>query len=78
MEQSKIVDTLETYQRLGWFFLKMINRQIPQVQKFISELLEFHKYTFDPDYYRLSCFWQIHVLFTYFDESMASKRVYKP
>ena len=44
---------------LGWFFLKMINRQITQVQKFISELFEFQKYTFDTDYYRLFCFWQI-------------------
>ena len=44
---------------LGWFFLQMINRQIPQVHQFISEFVEFHKYTFDTDYYRLFCFWQI-------------------
>ena len=43
----------------SWFFLKMITRQIPQVHQFISEFLEFHKYTFDTDYYRLFCFWQI-------------------
>ena len=59
----------------------MINRKIPQVLQFIREFYEFHKYTFDPDYYRLICFWHILffiVLFAYFDESMASKIVYKP
>ena len=44
---------------LGWFFLKMINRQITQVHKFISEFLELHKYSNGTDYYRLFCFWQI-------------------
>ena len=59
----------------------MINRQITQVQQFILELYEFQNYTFDPDYYRLFCFWQIlfcRVLFAYFDESMAGKIVCKP
>ena len=59
----------------------MINRKIPQVQQFNSEFLEFHKYAFDTDYYRLFCFWQIlflRVLFAYFDESMASNGVYEP
>ena len=59
----------------------MITRQIPQVRKFILEFLEFQKFAFDTDYYRLFCFWQILffiVLFAYFDESMSSKRVYKP
>ena len=59
----------------------MINRQITQVHKFIWEFYEFQKYVFDTDYYRLFCFWQIlffRVLFAYFDESMASKVVYKP
>ena len=44
---------------LGWLFLQMINRQIAQVQKFILEFLGSQKYTFDPDYCRLFCFWQI-------------------
>ena len=59
----------------------MINRQIPQVHKIISELFEFYKYTFDTDYYRLFCFWQIlffYVLFAYFDESMSSIEGYEP
>ena len=66
---------------LGWFFLKKINRKIPQVHQFISEFLEFQKYTFDTDYYTLFYFWQFlffRVLFAYFDDSMASKIVYKP
>ena len=44
---------------LGLSILHMINRQFSQVQKFISEFFEFQKYTFDTDYYRLFCFWQI-------------------
>ena len=66
---------------LGLLFSKMINIQIPHVQQFISEFLEFQKYTFDPDYYRLFCFWQIlffYVLFAYFDESMSSIGGYEP
>ena len=43
----------------SWLFLHMITRQIPQVHQFISEFLEFQKYTFDTDYYRMFCFWQI-------------------
>ena len=37
--------------------------------------LEFQKYTFDTDYYRLFCFLTdsvFRVLFAYFDESMSS------
>ena len=58
----------------------MINRQIPHVHQVISEFLELHKYRFDRDYYRLFCFdrFFFRVLFAYFDESTASKRVYKP
>ena len=59
----------------------MINRQIPNVQQFISEFLELQKYTFDTDYYRLFCFWQIlffYVLFAYFDEFMSSIGGYEP
>ena len=59
----------------------MINRQIPHVHQFISE---FFVVTEVFETYRLlqtvlfltdSVF---RVLFAYFDESMASKRVYKP
>ena len=65
---------------LGWLFLQMINRQITQVQKFISEFLEFQNYMFDTDYYRLFCFLQImfSVLFAYFYESMSSIGGYEP
>ena len=59
----------------------MINRQITQVQKFISEFLELNKYSNDTDYYRLFCFRQIlffYVLFAYFDESMSSIGGYEP
>ena len=44
---------------LGWFFFKMINRQIPHVHQFISEFLELQKYSKVTDCYRLFCFWQI-------------------
>jgi len=66
---------------LGWLFLQMINMQIPHVHQFISEFLELQKYTFDTDYFRLFCFWQILfflMLFAYFDESMASIGGYEP
>ena len=71
---------------LGLLFLKMNNRQITHVHQFISEFSGLHKYTFDTDYYRLFCFWQIlfstdsvlYVLFAYFDESMASIGGYEP
>ena len=59
----------------------MITRQLPQVYQFILEFLEFQKYTFDTDYYRLFCFLQIlffYVLFAYFDESMSSIGGYEP
>ena len=59
----------------------MINGQMPQVQQFISELLELQKYTFDTDYNRLFCFWQIlffFVSFAYFDEPMSSIGGYEP
>ena len=44
-------------------------------------VLEFHKYTFDTDYYRLFCFLTdsvFYVLFAYFDESMSSIGGYEP
>ena len=44
-------------------------------------VLEFHKYTFDTDYYRLFCFLTdsvFYVLFAYFDASMASIKWYEP
>ena len=59
----------------------MTNRKIPHVQKFISEFLEFHKYTFDTDSLQTVLFLTdsvFRVLFAYFDESMGSKIVYKP
>ena len=59
----------------------MINRQITQVHQFILEFLEFQKYTFDTDYYRLFCFLTdsvFYVLFAYFDESMSSIGGYEP
>ena len=45
------------------------------------EVLEFHKYSKVTDLYRLFCFLTdsvFRVLFAYFDDSMASKIVYKP
>ena len=59
----------------------MINRQIPHVHQFISELLGLHKYTFDTDFFILLCFLTdsvFNVLFAYFDESMASIGEYEP
>ena len=59
----------------------MISRQIPQVHQFILEFLEFQKYFFDTDCYRLFCFLTdsvFRVLFAYFDESMASIGGYEP
>jgi hypothetical protein len=66
---------------LGWLFLQIINRQIPQVHKFISEFLELQKYSNDTDCYRLFCFFTdsvFRVLVAYFDESMASIGGYEP
>ena len=60
---------------LGRFFFQMINRQIPHVQRFVSEFLELQKYSKFTDCYRLFCFLTdsvFRVLFAYFDESMAS------
>ena len=66
---------------LGLLFLQMINRQIPHVHQFISELFRFTE-VFES--YRLlqtvlfltdSIF---HVLFAYFDESMSSIGGYEP
>ena len=58
----------------------MINRQIPQVQQFISEFLELHKYSKVTDCYRLFFLTDsvFRVLFAYFDESMSSIGGYEP
>ena len=59
----------------------MINRQITQVHQFISEFLEFHKYTFDTDSLQTVLFLTdsvFYVLFAYFDESMSSIGGYEP
>ena len=41
---------------LPWFFLQKINIQIYQVVLFFSEFLEFQKFSFKSDCYRLFCF----------------------
>ena len=59
----------------------MITRQIPQDHQFVSEFLEFQKYTFDTGYYKLFFFLTdsvFYVLFAYFDESMSSIGGYVP
>ena len=79
---TRIADIFYWRVLLGWLFLQMIKRQIPQVQQFISEFLGFQKYTFDTDYYRLFFFFLTDsvfiVLFAYFDASMASIKWYEP
>ena len=58
----------------------MTTRQIPQVHQFILEFLEFQKFALVTDYYSVLFLTDsvFRVLFAYFDESMASKIVYKP
>ena len=60
----------------------MINRQIPHVHQFISEFLELQKYSNDTDYLIQTVLFLtdsvFRVLFSYFDESMASIGGYEP